>query len=121
MNKFIEEELKKCKIANVKQVSDTEYVITKQKNIEEELQLNSYYIFEIADYVLHPNQNFTLAENWNKGVIPKSKRIKATVVQTLGKMMKVDAIGVDELDNDLNDVYIGLWLPFNSVKIIKEI
>ncbi len=121
MNKFIEDELKKCKIAHIDKISETEYVVTKQKETEDLIKLNSYYIIELEDYIIHPNENFTLAENWNKGVVPKSKLLKVMITQILGKMMKVDAVGVGEDFNDLNDVYMGLWLPFGGVKILKEL
>ena len=78
-------------------------------------------MFELADYIIHPSENFTLASNWNKGVVPKSKTIKAMVSQMLGKMIKVDAVGLSEGGADSGDVYMGLWLPQGGIKILKNI
>ena len=120
MNKFIEEELKKCKVADIEILSDTEILIKQRKKTE--LQLNNYYIIELENYIIHPNINFTLAENWNKGIIPKSKYLKCMIIQIMGKMIKIDGSGYDiENNNDLNDVYLGLWLPMAGVKIIKQL
>ena len=49
MNKFIENELKKCKVAHIEKISDTEYSITKQKEASDIIKLNSYYIIELED------------------------------------------------------------------------
>ena len=121
MNKFIEDELKKCKVAHIEKVSETEYSVTKQKEASDIIKLNSYYIIELEDYIIHPNENFTLAENWNKGVVPKSKLLKVMITQIFGKMIKVDAVGVGSDFNDLSDAYMGLWLPLGGVKILKEL
>ena len=122
MNKFIEEELNKCKIANIEIISDTEILIKQKENIENIIQLNHYYIIELENYIIHPNINFTLAENWNKGVVPKSKYLKCMIVQIMGKMIKIDGSGYDIENNvDLNDVYLGLWLPVGGIKILKQL
>lgn len=122
MNKFIEEELNKCKLVDIKFISDTEILIKKKESIDKIIQLNNYYLIELENYILHPNINFTLAENWNKGIIPKSKYLKCMIVQIMGKMIKIDGSGYDiENNNDLNDVYLGLWLPIGGIKIIKQL
>jgi len=122
MNKFIEEELNKCKLVDIKFISDTEILIKKKESIDKIIQLNNYYLIELENYILHPNINFTLAENWNKGIIPKSKYLKCMIVQIMGKMIKIDGSGYDiENNNDLTDVYLGLWLPIGGIKIIKQL
>ena len=122
MNKFIEEELNKCKTAKVEQISDTEFLIS-QKTVEEiGFQLNNYYIIELENYIINPPDTYTLSSNWNNGVIPKSKHIKAMVTQILGKMIKIDGCGFDvDANSDLNDVYLGLWLPQGGIKILKKL
>ncbi len=117
MNKFIEEELHKCKVADIQSISDTEYLVTKVKSPDKTLMVNGCYLIELADYIIHPNENFTLADNWNKGVIPKSKYLKASVTKIMGKMIKVDAIS----DQDNNEAYLELWLPMGGIKVLKEI
>jgi len=117
MNKFIEEQLQKCKVAKIETISEDEFFIHKKKETDGVIQLNNYYLIELADYIIHPNENFTLAANWNKGVVPKSKLLKAMITQTLGKMIKVDAVS----DEDENEVYFGLWLPMGGVKVVKKL
>lgn len=122
MNKFIEEELNKCKLAAVEQVSDTEYLI-KKKTVEDiGFEVNKYYIVELENYIINPPETFTLSANWNNDVVPKSKNLKVMVTQIMGKMIKVDGCGFDiETNSDLNDIYLGLWLPQGGVKILKKL
>jgi hypothetical protein len=40
MNKFIEQELQKCKVAQIKQISDTEFLIEQKKEISYLIELN---------------------------------------------------------------------------------
>ena len=122
MNKFIEEELNKVKNAQIEQISETEFVITKKKDVSDLIKLNSYYIIELADYITNPSENFTLASNWNRGIVPQSKYLKIMVTQMLGKMVKIDGCGFNLSSNeDLKDSYFGLWLPIGGIKIIKEL
>ena len=122
MNKFIEEQLQKCKVAEVEAVSDVEFHIKQKKSTEQIFQLNNYYILELADYIIHPNENFTLASNWNKGIVPQSKYLQCMITQILGKMIKVDGCGYSLDDSAFNnDTYLGLWLPMGGIKIIKEL
>lgn len=115
MNKFIEQELNKCKNLKMEQKSDTEFFIPKKQNVSDQLELNKCYEIELADYIIHPSENFTLASNWNKGIVPTSKNLKAVIVQLLGKMVKVDATG------EKGETYIGLWLPMGGIKIRGEL
>ena len=47
MNKFIEEQLQKCKVAEVEAVSDVEFHIKQKKLNEQIFQTNNYYIIEL--------------------------------------------------------------------------
>lgn len=122
MNKFIEEELNKCKLASVEQISDTEYLI-KKKTVEDiGFEVNKYYIIELENYIINPPETFTLAANWNNGVTPQSKNLKVMITQIMGKMIKIDGCGFDVgLNSDKNDIYLGLWLPQAGVKILKKL
>ena len=114
MNKFIKEQLDNLESVDVQQVSELEYII-KRKASSDSISLNHYYLIELADYIIHPSDNFTLAANWNSGLVPTSKQIKAMVTQILGKMLKIDGIGDD------NKTYMGLWLPMGGIKVVKEL
>lgn len=63
MNKFIEQQLKKCQVAKLGNYnSDTKEIIIK-KFEQILIQENSYYLIELADYILNPPPNSTLATN----------------------------------------------------------
>ncbi len=120
MNKFIEQELKKCKVADVEKISETQFRVRKRQ--KRTPKINSYYIIKLAPYIIHPSENFTLASNWNRGIVPKSEYLKCVVTQIMGKMVKVDGGGFDYTNKvDLNDSYIGLWLPSEGFEIKEEL
>lgn len=77
MNKFIEKELNNCKSAVPVKVSETQYVIHKLDDLTP--QVGESYLIELADYITHPSENFTLASNWNRGIVPKSKNLNCVI------------------------------------------
>lgn len=124
MNELIKSQLNKVRWAEVPPYTDdtTQLIISKTGQTPGEFTIGDFYVLEIADYILHPADNFTLADNWNKGVIPKSKYVRCQIQKLAGKMINIGAIGYD-IDNneDLTDMYESLWLPEKGVKIIKRI
>ena len=104
---------------DIEQISETGFILSKGK--EPEIKVGNYYVLELADYIIHPNSNFTLAANWNRGIVPNHKYVKAMVTQMLGKMIKTDSIGLNDILNDTDESYLGLWLPMGGVKIIKQL
>ena len=113
MNKFIEKELNNCKSAVPVKVSETQYIIHKLDDLTP--QVGESYLIELASYITHPSENFTLASNWNKGIVPKSKTLNCVITQIMGKMIKIDGVG------EHSDSYVGLWLPMGGTKIIKKL
>ena len=67
MNKIIKDQLNKCKVAIIPEFDDNTFSLhIKKKNLDEKKEdiiLNHFYKIEIANYVLNPSDNFTLAEN----------------------------------------------------------
>ena len=126
MNKFIKEQLDNLKVAKCEYSEDsTEIFIPKKtKNMEanlNEIKLFKTYLIEFADYILNEPPGFTLHTNWNNGIKPVDKCMKAYVIQDIGKMVKLKCTGFNVLDNkDLNTNWTG-WCPKKSIKIIKEI
>ena len=122
MNKFIEKELDKCKIANIPEYDkDTTHLIITKK-IPISLESNKYYLIELENYIIHPSDNFTLSTNWNKGIIPKSKYIVGTPINKIGKMICFDCCCYD-IDNQCfitEEKYNELWLPEKGFTILKE-
>lgn len=118
MNSRIREQLEKCKVANIPNFNDdsTELIIpVGMKKDEDEIKLNGFYLIEVEDYIIHPYSGFTLHDNWNNGIIPTDKQMNICVNQIMGKMIKVDAAGVNDRKH-----WSG-WLPKKSFKILKNI
>ena len=96
MNKFIKEQLLKCKVANIPDFNDntTHIYITKkvccktaEVNNKEKMKLNACYLVKLEDYIINPYPGFTLHDNWNKGIIPKYSCMKIFVKNKVGKMI----------------------------------
>ena len=126
MNKYIKEQLLKCKIAQIPDFNDntTELIINCVDSVVHnniDLEYDHNYIIELERYITNPPDTFTLADNWNKGVIPTSKYLYCSPKQINGKMIQFDAVGYD-IDNKiyLSDRYIDLWLPRKGFKIISK-
>lgn len=121
MNKFIFEQLGKVKFAQVPEFDNntTKLVIKKgaliQDKVEEDIMLDHYYKITVADYIVHPYENFTLHTNWNNGKVPTDSQMNCEIIQKMGKMIKVEAVGVNDQKS-----WCG-WLPRKSVLTFEEI
>lgn len=124
MNPIIKSQLDKCRVANIPQYDDstTELLITKGTKVAvSPYQVNKCYIVELADHIVHPSEDSTLASNWNRGIVPKHKYYKCVIMQVMGKMVKITGCGYDLLnDQDTNDMWDG-WVPQSGIQIIKEL
>lgn len=123
MNKIIKRELEKVRVNIQYDDNTTEIVIPKSNvSVKVDLQVNHNYNIYVEDYILHEPPNFTLSTNWNGGVVPKSKYMNICVTQIMGKMIRIDGCGFDIQNHTTStDSYIGLWLPRESIHIVKEI
>ena len=66
MNKFIKAELAKVNTVKLPYYDDNTLELVIPKREEEQkigLEVNNYYLIELADYILNPPPNFTLASN----------------------------------------------------------
>lgn len=124
MNAIIRDQLARCKVASVPSYSEDDTVIVIPKQSESVItpyQLHKFYLVEIADWILHPAQDFTLAANWNKGQIPTCKYYNAEIAQIVGKMIRITGCGYDPTSmSATSDVWDG-WIPQKGLKLIKEI
>ena len=114
MNRFIKEQLNKCKVAEVPVFDENTTTINiLRKNIQTstaELRTGQEFDVEVEDYIIHPYPGFTLHDNWNKGIIPTDKQMRITVLQEMGKMIRIKGTGI----NDKKE-WEG-WLPKKSCK-----
>lgn len=105
-------------VDNLKFISLKKNILGDVKNISE----NHVYLLELENYIINPPSGFNLADNWNNGISPKSKYLKADICKVLGNMICVNARGYNlDTNEDNDDFYDQLWLPRKSVKIIKEL
>ena len=118
MNKILYNQLKKCS-GNLPPFDETTTEIFIPKGslsrVEDDLKLNHSYKIAVEDYIVNPYEGFTLHDNWNSGVAPTDKTMNCEVVQIMGKMIKVRAIGLES-----HSVWEG-WLPQKSIHIIEEL
>ena len=121
MNKYIKEQLNKCKVAVIPEFDDntTELLISSNNctkvgitGITTDFYVGMECNIEVEDYIIHPYPGFTLHDNWNCGIIPTDKYMHITVVKEMAKMICIQAIGLND-----NKSWGG-WLPKKSCKII---
>ena len=115
MNKFIKKELEKCRIKLPEYNDDTTYLFIPRnedvKNLEE-LKINHFYLFEVADYIINEPPTFTLSANWNGGTYPPEKRLNCEVLEFVGKMVKVLSEG------ETTHIRWEGFLPRKSIKMV---
>ena len=124
MNKLIEKELKKCVYAQIPSFDDTTTTLVIEKTgIHKKLEARAggYFLIEIEDLILHPSEGNTLSSNWNKGTVPPCKYMNVYCIQVMGKMFRVEGVGVDNETGDTLDCFWSGWLPQTSVKFLKEL
>ena len=113
------------KIRGLIKIDNLHFMLYKENKFIEhncKFKENSEYLLELDDVILNPSKIYNLSENYNRGMIPKSKYIHAYLNTIMGKMLKFDACGYNiETNQDKDDRYFDLWLPSNNVKIIKVI
>ena len=124
MNPIIKKQLDKCKVAQIPDYDDTTTQLFIPKGSVLNItpyQVHKCYLVELAEWIIHPTEDSTLAANWNKGSIPKSKYYQAEISQTMGKMVRITGCGVDTATGLSNgDVWEG-WIPQQGIKIINEL
>ena len=121
MNKYIKEELGKCKLAKVPEFDDstTHMVVPKSKtgvaSFLRKFELNHMYLIKVADYILHPFEGFTLHSVWNHNIIPTDAEMLVDVIDVRGSLYKVEAVGKND------GKHWSGWLPLKSIEIIGEV
>ena len=111
INPIIKQQLESCRVADVPILSEDMTVI----------QINKCYLLALEDYIINPSPDFTLADNWNRGSVPKHKYYKAEIAQVMGKMVRICGCGYDPVtDTDTFDIWEG-WVPQKGIKLIREL
>ena len=121
MNKTIQEQLDKVKIADLSQFNEetNTYFIPKFTYVK--VENDRCYLICLDDVLLVENPNSILMTNWKNRTTPKCKYMKVEVVKNLGKMILVNGIGYDNnTKEDLNYSWYG-WLPVQNIKVISKL
>lgn len=124
INPLIKAQLKNCRVAQIPEYDEntvTQITIPKgQDIIVTPYQIGKCYLLELADYIIHPSPEFTLADNWNQGRVPTYKHYKASITAVQGKMVKFLGSGYDIMtETDASTVWEG-WVPQKGIKILEE-
>ena len=126
MNPVIQRELEKIRYPLEYTESTTHLVIPKKEDIfvsdATPLEVGRCYLVKLAPYILNEPADFTLSSNWNKGVVPKSRFMNISVNKIAGKMLNVDASGVNDDGVTANtEVHVDFWLPLGGIQVITKI
>ena len=121
MNKIIQEELKKIKIADISGYSDntTEFIIP--KTTISKFEKGNNYLIELDTSLLVHNPDSILETNYNSNKIPSSKYYHIEVTEILGKIIKCVgvAFNINTRQPDFKCFWNG-YLPIDYIKIIEE-
>lgn len=111
MNKFIKEQLLKIKIPMSDWDDNTlKIIIYKQDNTSKaDFVVGNIYNITVANYVINPPPNFSLASNWNYGTVPPEENMTAQVLQIMGNMLKFSCKG------ESTGITWEGWLPRKSI------
>lgn len=121
MNKIVEDQLAKVRVAELPYYDETTLHMIIPKKSRLELEQGKCYLIQLEDYLVNPFEGFTLHDNWNKGIPPKHHFLKAEISQIMGKMIKVNSVGYDPVNKiDTIDLWEG-WLPRKGLKILQSL
>ena len=124
MNPIIKNQLDKCKVAKLPPYDDNTLALSIPKGSALNVtpyQVHKCYLLKIADFILHPSEESTLASNWNGGRIPNSQYYYAEVSQLMAKMVKISGCPYDPITQTTsNDVWEG-WIPQDGLTLLKEL
>lgn len=112
MNRFIKEQLDKCRVQLPKYDDSTTHLYIPRDTPVEEIQEKKPEKIYIMGYVINEPPSFNLSEQWNNNTVPPENVMEVTVIETRGKMIKVKGKGVTT-----GEEWCG-WLPQKGFKYI---
>ena len=116
MNKILYEQLKKTSIPLEFDEDTKKLFIPKMIKFSSGLvKAGEIYRIKLSKSITNPDQNSTLASNWNNGIIPKHDEYIVEIISKMADMIKVNGVAVE----DQSDNFYG-WLPENSFEIIEK-
>lgn len=113
MNKFIKEQLKKCRIVLPDWDDNTTEMIISTKQQKSVINQSGNLHISIENYIINEPATFTLSSNWNGGTKPPENEMIIKIINQTGKMYKVSGTGIS------TNIYWEGWLPEKGFKIVK--
>ena len=121
MNKIIKEQLNKVQVADMSNYTEGTYSFIIPKYNADRFEEDKCYLIVLDDSLIIDNKDSLLQCNWNRGTYPKYKYLKVDVSQVMGKMIKVNSIAYDYVNQrDLVDMWTG-WLPIDLIMIVEVV
>lgn len=112
MNKFVKRELEKVSDLLPAWDETTTHLVIENENVAPMLyNVGDKFTIRVENYIINQPVNFSLAENWNGGTVPPEEILDVEIVQLLGKMLKVKAIG------KCTHIAWEGWLPTKGFRI----
>lgn len=121
MNSIIEEQLRKCKVADLSRydAGSRTYDIPRYNQVR--MVEGKSYVIRLDASLLKPNPGDAFHVNWNKGRLPISEAMLVEVGNVNGKAVYVYGIGYDlQADAPTQKAWDG-WLPIERLAIIRSL
>lgn len=112
MNKFIKEQLKKCKTKLPDWNDNTTELFISIKSKHSDINQSGNLHIKIENYIINEPSTFTLSSNWNGGTKPPENEMIVEIINKAGKMYKVKGFGINTNIN-----WEG-WLPEKGFEIL---
>lgn len=122
MNHFIEEQLKKCTVAEIPNFdTTTTQILINGKRKEAILKFYKYYHIELENYIINPPPNFDLADNWNNGTHPTDAEMNIEIIQaTDPDLSKAKMLKISGRCEPSGQLWTG-WVPKKSIIKFEEL
>ena len=120
MQTLIKKQLEKCKVADLSNYNKEKHQIIIPKYNQVRVIAGASYLFKLDKSLLIPNPDDVFHINWNRGIVPVSEYLFAEVDKVNGKVIYVDGISYDPVENVTTGSAWSGWLPLDKVEIIKK-
>ena len=122
LDKIIKEQLDNLEVAKVSAYNEANhrYLFSKIGGLG--LTLGNRYIIKLDKNLTLIEMSSSLANNWNRGLVPTYDLMEVEVIEKMGTMYHVKG---DYLNDDFTKVggcaFWEGWLPIEQISIVKEI
>lgn len=120
MNRIIEEQLKKTRLADLTNYNPATRVYSIPRYSKPVYDIGKCYLVKLPNHLVNDHTS-VLSCNWNNATSPKHPYLKIYVSKAMGNMIYVDSIAYDfEARKDIYDTWSG-WLVTEELSQIAKI